>query len=599
MNQRFKYFSTAAILFTGAAMTQGPDRLTAKTLGASLQPQSAVADQSILSNLFKGNTGHRTLYVQSGSWPAPSFLPDNNTASQGSTRFVVSDEGLNNVPQFVYTPSDTSDHSIYVPFFGDGITAMGLNTLETGGLSLSRVDRNNTYGTYRPVAQITNIADGPVDVGDDAIAGSRSLQVNGIYTKNWASAGKSGAGTLNVDAYAEGDQGFGAFIVGNYNRFHEYGQHWAWNQVNEMNDFSSSYRCISQDAASLACLHYNTEFNQGGSGPDKPASVYDPTQHTRQNVWITTNDYIKPHTWAASHAYQPHDLIQVMNPADGWWWMYEAGNSGGKSGISTPNWTYDGMTSVTDGAVQWQPLGVYTFDVGSALGFGGTGHSRFGTLIYADTSVNVYNALVDWSKASFDPKVPIKVWTRTQADTYLDLTADGTLSGQNQHVLGYSSAAKQLAYNMAGSGTLFSVTDSGAMTNIGIATLGTGGQSTLSTSQTYSLVGATVGTNLWNPGNNDADILGSEGGLMLGAVKRQNGHPNVTPALEIQNNNHVVFHSVAQLAAMTRSAVLALASPQEGQKVYDTDDHVEVTYRCPASASCAWFPTLYGTALSN
>lgn len=47
------------------------------------------------------------------------------------------------------------------------------------------------------------------------------------------------------------------------------------------------------------------------------------------------------------------------------------------------------------------------------------------------------------------------------------------------------------------------------------------------------------------------------------------------------------------LGQMSRSAIMAIASPVEGQKVFDTDDHVEVVYRCITSSTCAWSYTQY------
>lgn len=53
------------------------------------------------------------------------------------------------------------------------------------------------------------------------------------------------------------------------------------------------------------------------------------------------------------------------------------------------------------------------------------------------------------------------------------------------------------------------------------------------------------------------------------------------------------------LSGMTKAAILAIVSPIEGLTVYDSDDHTEVTYRCPTTTTCGWFPVQYGTALSN
>jgi len=53
------------------------------------------------------------------------------------------------------------------------------------------------------------------------------------------------------------------------------------------------------------------------------------------------------------------------------------------------------------------------------------------------------------------------------------------------------------------------------------------------------------------------------------------------------------------LPSHTRAQILAFSSPVEGQMAYDSDDHEGVTYRCPTTSTCGWFPTTYGAAISN
>lgn len=54
------------------------------------------------------------------------------------------------------------------------------------------------------------------------------------------------------------------------------------------------------------------------------------------------------------------------------------------------------------------------------------------------------------------------------------------------------------------------------------------------------------------------------------------------------------------LGKMSKSEILAIKSPSEGQKVFNTDDHTEEVYRCPTTTTCGWYAPQYSaTPLSN
>lgn len=74
---------------------------------------------------------------------------------------------------------------------------------------------------------------------------------------------------------------------------------------------------------------------------------------------------------------------------------------------------------------------------------------------------------------------------------------------------------------------------------------------------------------------------------------------NGSEIFSVLDAGDVKLTSTLYLGVKTKAAILALASPVEGQKVFDSDDHEEVTYRCPTTSTCGWFPVQYGTALSN
>jgi len=96
--------------------------------------------------------------------------------------------------------------------------------------------------------------------------------------------------------------------------------------------------------------------------------------------------------------------------------------------------------------------------------------------------------------------------------------------------------------------------------------------------------------------NNDYDARLS----FTGGSRTQPGQGNVElSSARFTVDGSLLAKGVFQLAVKTKAEILAITSPDEGMKVFDADDHVEVTYRCPTSTTCGWFPTQYGNPLSN
>ena len=86
-----------------------------------------------------------------------------------------------------------------------------------------------------------------------------------------------------------------------------------------------------------------------------------------------------------------------------------------------------------------------------------------------------------------------------------------------------------------------------------------------------------------------------------GTVVQVGGVPRLTISDDGDVTTYGSIHAgyAVYLKSLSKAQVLAISNPSEGEKVYDYDDHVEVTYRCPTTTTCGWFPTQYGTALSN
>lgn len=76
---------------------------------------------------------------------------------------------------------------------------------------------------------------------------------------------------------------------------------------------------------------------------------------------------------------------------------------------------------------------------------------------------------------------------------------------------------------------------------------------------------------------------------------------NVSSTYDVTAGGNIKVGASLYLGSHPKAYILAIASPVEGMKVYDSDDHTEVTYRCPTGAanSCAWYQVEYGAALSR
>ncbi|KXV69493.1 hypothetical protein AD951_06395 [Acetobacter malorum] len=137
------------------------------------------------------------------------------------------------------------------------------------------------------------------------------------------------------------------------------------------------------------------------------------------------------------------------------------------TGSVEPRWTFSKGDTFVDGSTTWICQGGWDYDLGVVIAVGGSNDptngyiERIGTVMEEHNDY-IYNAIIDMSKAQFDPSVPYKIFGRLQKDVYFDLTADGTSAGQNNHLLGYDGSQNALTYKVNGVPVL-SVKDSGAI----------------------------------------------------------------------------------------------------------------------------------------
>lgn len=476
----------------------------------------SAADQSLIETAATDNQNNLAVIIPSGSWVGNNAfrLPD---ATHG-TWYAEVEAGLKNWPYFVWTPNG---EGMRIPYYGDNITSVSHDSWNSNGFIVSRVDSNHSsYGSNRPVSQFNLVVDTPNEAGTSWNSGIRNVDDNLIVTDK--SIGYSN--NHSIFTYDKSHQGYTSQTVGLFNKYFAEGSagSWGWNRIDEMIDFTSLNLGSSDFHATGAhnAWRANAEEDMSGIGPDYPESAYDPMTHVRVQTWYGQNINFKGANWTSATEYPAHFIV-VASDASGQLWMYDSGSAGGTSGSTTPVWAYDATTPVADGQITWMPLGKYHFDVGLVIGVGGFSENRIGTVL-AESGSKIYNAVIDMSEAAFDPAVPYKVFGRLQKDMYMDLSADGTKAGQNNHLLGYDSNSAALTYKVGGV-NFMSVNEDGSLTTLkGI-----------------------------------------------------------------------------RLAQRSKADILAQTNPVEGMTAYDTDDHAQVTYRCPTTTTCGWFPVQYGAALSN
>lgn len=125
--------------------------------------------------------------------------------------------------------------------------------------------------------------------------------------------------------------------------------------------------------------------------------------------------------------------------------FYITTNKGAKfstTGATQPTWTFNTGDTFTDGTTSWTCIGPWQYDLGIVFAIGGANDptngfvERIGTVM-SETTDWIYNAIIDMSKAAFDPSVPYNVFARLQKNMWIDFSASGTQDSQNNHLLGY------------------------------------------------------------------------------------------------------------------------------------------------------------------
>lgn len=544
------------------------DKLNIKDFGVLLNGNAD--DEENIAAAFTANSTQKVINIPSGTWPSQTWWPSNT----GNTKFVNVDGLLNSPPSTAYTAYGIN---VGVYNFGSGVTSVTHGgEYFPNSVMTSRVSTGTTDTSYDPMVSHRQILDGP----NNNHEGNNTEQNIAIVTPN-----SSGYSTNVSDKlYSLGHNYYGSFDVNHWSRTDVYGTNWVWDHIQELGE-SVTYFCNNSTTDATYCsAHYINEIDFGGYGADDSEAAYDPSKSTRTAYLLSTNTTAAQNTnrasWAAGTSFWKYQQIVVKDSSGKPWIFYAlptgytvggtSNSSNATSGTSTPSWTFNKGDTIVDGGLTWYCIGPFTYDVGTLIKVSGgnnptTGYiERIGTLM-EESNDYIYNAIFDMSVAKFDPNVT-HVFARMQKDMYLDLTADGTSAGQNNALLGYNSADAALEYKRSGN-VLFSIKDAGDV-NI---------QRKIS-----SLTGTfEVGSNAQLDDN-----------LVVGGFAQLNGSMSV--------NGATYFLSQIELSRQTKAQILAISSPAEGMMVFNSDDHVTETYRCPSSGACGWYAPQYeASPLSN
>lgn len=423
----------------------------------------------------------------------------------------------------------------------------------------------------------------------------------------------------------------GGFGVMHFDRVETGGTDWNWNYVFEHDEIGSynvaGYTNADGSQTDPGVQQYNQEIDYSGIGPDDPRVSYDPLTYGKRKIMWYNQWYNQLNSWAANTKNKAQDLIGVKNDTDGITYMYTATVDNGITGATQPAFKFNEANGsfVSDGTQKWAFLGAKRYEVGCGFCFYPTAgmDNRIGT--YLAGKGTIIDSPIDMAQVNFVQ--PIHAVMRAPTKSYYDLSADGTKSGQNNVIVGFGDTAKygwdrfEIATDVNKSSnptTKWGLeVDGTVMTTTHNAVTATGttiSDATKIVGDYTQITHATAGSGviLVDGGLGDGTTIHNISGLPIKVypidtgwsfVGNIVGQPIVllhgqTLTTKILQTPYIDYQIYGK-AMMTKADIISISSPSEGQTVFDKDDHTDVTYRCPTSTTCGWFPVQYGTALSN
>lgn len=474
------------------------------------------------------------------------------------------------------------DYKNHNNYYGDGTMLVTLDQ----GLSHRRYIESNTNWVASDLFSYTYGYTGPAHPDNQHniwVSTTTGKDHLGNIVKS-----RGNVGAFGSDFYSYGVDDADSFDTNGSFVNYRYGTNWQWANLSVIQEFAPDPFIFHNTAEWLG------EWDWGGWGEDGG-----PNNNKRNSLMITGwqvgGGY--NHNWAASTVYNVGDQIQVTVNGI----LCSANVTvAGTSGTTTPDWSTSfangesvfssadpsKLPTVTDGSVTWRYNGIMrmSIDNGVVISYQPDQSNNqdidLPTNSYGKRTPFVYhsaiktdalydNAILDFANAQWLLN-KTAIFARLPKDFYTDVSAVyNNKSSYNVNLWGYDSSISSLTFKHSGT-TVFSLSTTGI---INANSITTNGESHFSLGQfTDPDVGST----------RDAKF-GSKGIAVAGGTK--------TDTLKVTKNLY--------LGAMTKANILAITDHTEGQKVFDTDDHEEVTFRCPTTSTCGWYPVQYGSALSN
>ncbi|MCP9320141.1 hypothetical protein KBX73_10225 [Acetobacter persici] len=450
--------SAAPVLAAGAVTSRTLAQRAADTLTTADNGdtgQGSAGDAAAISALLARSPSHSEIVVPSGN------VPDSGS--------IVVPPGKAYVMHYSGGNADSSR------FMGDGNIAEGVSN----GRSLYRYVAGNLNFSANFFSQFENRYSGPSRPEQNNVWLYSTTGVDHNFNQISGYQGNTSSLRVDLNSFSRADEK--SFDIGLQSNVYRHGTAWGWGNLSVVEELTGEMLLAHNTQ------EYVGEWDLSGFGNDDPASLYNPMAASRHgflfSTWNSGGGYGQP--WQAGHNYKAGDAIEAT--IDGVLYSFIA-TKGGASGAAAPGLTVtadpdtlatpDTAHAVTDGTVQWAFNGrmlmqiscmvcvSYQPDMQHPADRGLPSDPRtgkripvaFGTIVSSDAPV--YNAGIDFSVLKYIR--PVHIVLRTQADSYLDLTGDGTSAGQNMHLLGYDSAQKALTYKVNGVPVL-SVKESGAV----------------------------------------------------------------------------------------------------------------------------------------
>lgn len=617
------------------------------TLGELFSTNNPPTAQNIMYAMFS----QPFPYIQGGQfvWPNNTSLPNYRQPSNGIiSAGIVNLLGSNtyHIPTTTFDPMSKDT----IPYVGDDYIALTMPDINKPSIYMTRADKGGVNNT-QPMLWMKLLNDDPVDGGNSAGFLPRNMfNISAVETENAASSVRELALTLE-------DHGTHGYEQQNYNFqniVHKYGLAWTWAQadeIDEMGGMDYTYPLRSQNKGP-STVEYMAEHNLNGVGVENDSTYYTSRYQSRINQLASHgmfSNYVP--WWKPNTQYKAHQMIRWADATTGYQYLFTT-DSDGTSGATIPDFgshenkgsthiTVDGLSinnggsgykvgeavtmskyvsvsvsavdsngsatkvdvyffatldssatnstitqssstgrgaglelnitfnynqndTLADGSISWIPLGLLKYQVGTAFlasadcvdvdyPAGYTGPTQQHCIEVGTAFAmkgNVYNTVFDTSAVTYKD-AGVHAWARATKDSFVDLSADGTASSIDNHILGFSTYSG-LSY--------------------GIKTGGTGANETF-------IFPFTIGDD--------------------GHTHLDEGKINTDGKGSLSADQDIHVGSSLYLGTKTKAEILALSSPVAGEKVFNTDDQNEYTYRCPTSTKCAWFPVQYGMALSN